>query len=42
MLGRHVVLTLEPFRALGATEQQALEQAVQRYSQLVGKPIMLA
>ncbi len=37
-----VLLTLEPFRALSATEQQALDQAVQRYSRFLGKPIILA
>jgi len=37
-----VLLTLGPFRALTEAEQQALDQAVQRYSRFLGKPIMLA
>jgi len=37
-----VLLTLEPFRALSATEQRALAQAVQRYQAFLGKPIVLA
>src|SRR5207249_4628066 len=37
-----VLLTLQPFRVLSATEQQALDQAVQRYSGFLGKPIVLA
>jgi Winged helix DNA-binding domain len=37
-----VLLTLDPFRALSATEQQALDQAVARYGRFLGKPIVLA
>jgi hypothetical protein len=37
-----VLLTLEPFRALCAAEQRALDQAVQRYQTFLGKPITLA
>jgi hypothetical protein len=37
-----VLLTLEPFRALSAAEQQALDLAVQRYQAFLGKPIILA
>jgi|SRR6266508_3243600 len=36
-----VLLMLEPFRALSEAEQQALDQAVQRYSSFLGKPIIL-
>lgn len=38
----HVQLTLSPFRALEAAEQQALAQAVQRYAAFLGKAIILA
>jgi hypothetical protein len=37
----HVLLTLEPFRALSEAEQQALDLAVQRYQAFLGKPIIL-
>jgi len=37
-----VLLTLEPFRALSEAEQQALNQAIQRYQVFLGKPIILA
>jgi Winged helix DNA-binding domain len=36
-----VLLTLELFRVLTATEQQALDLAVQRYQAFLGKPITL-
>lgn len=36
-----VLLTLDSFRDLNATEQQAVAQAVQRYQTFLGKPIML-
>ena len=36
-----VLLTLDPFRGLTATEQQALTLAVQRYQTFLGKPIVL-
>jgi hypothetical protein len=38
----HVLLTLDPFRALSEMEQLALDLAVQRYSRFLGKPIILA
>jgi hypothetical protein len=37
-----VLLMLEPFRDLTATEHQALNQAVQRYSSFLQRPIILA
>jgi Winged helix DNA-binding domain len=37
-----VLLTLDPFRDLTETEQQAVAQAVQRYGSFLGKPIILA
>jgi hypothetical protein len=37
----HVRLTLSLFRALTKAEQQALAQAVQRYSAFLGKPVVL-
>jgi hypothetical protein len=39
---QHVLLTLEPFRALSEPEQQALDLAVKRYRAFLGKPIVLA
>jgi hypothetical protein len=35
-----VLLALSPFRALAEAEQQALAQAVQRYSAFLGKPVV--
>ena len=37
-----VLLTLEPFRALGVAEQQALDLVVRRYQTFLGKPIIMA
>ncbi len=37
-----VLLTIDPFRDLTETEQQALAQAVHRYQTFLGKPIALA
>jgi len=37
----HVLLTLDPFRALSEAEQQALDLVVQRYQAFLGKPIIL-
>ena len=37
-----VLLTLDPFRALTEAEDQAVAQAVQRYSRFLRKPIVLA
>jgi hypothetical protein len=37
----HVRLTLSPFRTLTEAEQQAIAQALQRYSAFLGKPIVV-